>query len=283
MMFSSNAFRFVLVLAAACNAVSTTAAEPTVDLGFAEDYVILTKTGISTVPNSVITGDIAVSPIAATAMTGFSLSADSTNVFSTSTPQLTGQAFAANYANPTPAKLTTAVGAMETAYTDAAGRLNADGARINLGNGILGGLDDDGVIENNSLTPGVYTFNTGDVTIAGDISFIGNADDIFIIQITGDLQEIDGVTVHLANGALAKNIFWQVAGKVLVGAGAHMEGILLVKTNILFETESSMNGRVLAQTRCDLQKATITQPAGASTEPNDRQRSLRGGMGSAAP
>jgi hypothetical protein len=281
MMFSSNAFRFVLVLAAACNAVSTTAAaEPTVELGFAEDYVILTKAGISTVPNSVITGDIAVSPIAATAMTGFSLSADSTNVFSTSTPQLTGHAFAANYANPTPAKLTTAVGAMETAYTDAAGRPNADGTRINLGNGILGGLDDDGNIENNSLTPGVYTFNTGDVTIAGDISFTGNADDIFIIQITGDLQEIDGVTVHLADGALAKNIFWQVAGKVLVGAGAHMEGILLVKTNILFETESSMNGRVLAQTRCDLQKATITQPAGAA-EPT--QRSLRGGMGSAAP
>jgi hypothetical protein len=75
-------------------------------------------------------------------------------------------------------------------------------------------------------------------------------------------------------------IFWQVGGKVLVGAGAHMEGILLVKTNILFETESSMNGRVLAQTRCDLQKATITQPAGAA---DPIQRSLRGGMGSAAP
>jgi hypothetical protein len=38
-----------------------------VQLETAADYAILAKTGISTVPNSVITGDIAVSPIAAAA------------------------------------------------------------------------------------------------------------------------------------------------------------------------------------------------------------------------
>jgi hypothetical protein len=80
MMFSFNAFRFVLVLAAAYNAVPS-AAEPTVELGFADQYVILAKAGISTVPQSVIDGDIAVSPIAATALTGFSLTADSTGPF----------------------------------------------------------------------------------------------------------------------------------------------------------------------------------------------------------
>jgi hypothetical protein len=46
-----------------------------------------------------------------------------------------------------------------------------------------------------------------------------------------------------------------------VGAGAHMEGILLVKTAVLFETDSSLTGRVLAQTTCDLQSATIVEPA----------------------
>jgi hypothetical protein len=65
----------------------------------------------------------------------------------------------------------------------------------------------------------------------------------------------------LTNGALAKNIFWQVAGHVTVGAGAHMEGILLVKTDVLLETHASMNGRVLTQTACNLQMATITEPA----------------------
>ena len=39
-----------------------------VDLGTAGNYAILAKTGISTVPASVITGNIAVSPIAGAAM-----------------------------------------------------------------------------------------------------------------------------------------------------------------------------------------------------------------------
>jgi hypothetical protein len=65
--------------------------------------------------------------------------------------------------------------------------------------------------------------------------------------------------VFLAAGALAKNIFWQVAGHVKEGAGAHFDGILLVKTDVLFLTGSSLNGCVLAQTACDLQMTTITE------------------------
>jgi hypothetical protein len=257
MMLASNASRFfVVVLAAACNAV--TSATPDVNLGTAENYAILTKAGISTLPSSVITGDIAVSPIAGTAITGFSLSADQTNKFSTS-DQLTGKAFAANYMVPTPADLSTAVSDMEIAYTDARSRLNTDADKLNLGSGLLGrvGYGD----ATKPLTPGVYTFET-DVTIASDIVFEGtNADDIFIIQTTGNLVQVAGKQVTLKGSALAKNIFWQVAGHVVVGAGAHLEGILLVQTDVLFETGSSLDGRVLAQTACVLQQATITEPA----------------------
>jgi hypothetical protein len=79
-----------------------------VDLGTACNYAILAKSGISTVPTSDITGDMAVSPIASGAMTGFSLTMDSSILFSTSS-QVTGKAFAADYAVPTPGELTTAV------------------------------------------------------------------------------------------------------------------------------------------------------------------------------
>jgi hypothetical protein len=75
MFFSSTTCRIVLVLAAACNAVAS--AEEEINLGTAENYVILTKSGISTVPDSIIIGDIGVSPIAATAMTGFGLAPES--------------------------------------------------------------------------------------------------------------------------------------------------------------------------------------------------------------
>ena len=53
---------------------------------------------------------------------------------------------------------------------------------------------------------------------------------------------------------------WQIAGHVEAGEGAHLEGIFLVKTAVLFKTASSLNGRVLTQTSCDLQMATIVQP-----------------------
>jgi hypothetical protein len=232
-----------------------------VEIGSAGNYVMLTKTGISTVPTSDITGDMGVSPIAATAMTGFSLTADPTNKFSTSA-QLTGQAFAANYATPTPALLTTAVSDMETAYTDAAGRANKDAERQNLNGGALGG-DYGG--ECAPLTPGVYTFGS-DVTIGANIYFEGtnpvsDDTDVFIIQMTGNLMQVANTRVFLRGGALAKNIFWQISGAAEISEGAHMEGILLVKTDVLFKTESSVSGRVLAQTACNLQKATISDAA----------------------
>jgi hypothetical protein len=252
--------------------------EPKVELGDAKKYAILSKAGITNVPQSVITGDIGVSPIAATAMTGFSLILDSEGQHSTST-QVTGthKAEAASYGGAVAEYLTKAVLNMEAAYTDAAGRLNPDAARINLGGGILGG-DFGGT--NSQLTPGVYTFGVN-VVITEDIYFMGSGTgkgqgdtDVFIIQISGYQVLSSGKKVHLMNGALAKNIFWQVAGYVAVGTGASMEGIILSKTDVTFKTGSSLNGRVFAQTACVLQMATITQPDSA---PATRRLSLRQG------
>jgi len=84
-----------------------------------------------------------VSPIAATAVTGFSLVTKPHNVFSSSA-QVTGRIYAADYAVPSPSNLTTAVGDMQTAFTDAAGRA----PRVTeLGAGNIGGQ---------TLTAGVY-------------------------------------------------------------------------------------------------------------------------------
>jgi hypothetical protein len=267
MLFSSNAIRFALVLTAAVSSHGrlsgrdlTEGGEPVVNLGTAANYAILTKTGISTVPDSKITGDIAVSPIARGAMTGFSFTMGGATGELSESVQVTGTSYAANSIQTgVPADLTTAVSDMQTAYTDAAGRANSDGARINLGAGLLGG-DFGGSTA--PLTPGVYTFGT-DVSINGDIVFDGGANDVFIIQMTGSLHQF--ASVSMEGGAKAENIFWQVAGHVDVACGKHMEGILLVKTHATFKTKSTLNGRVLSQTRCNLQQAVITE-APASEE-----------------
>jgi hypothetical protein len=146
--------------------------EPTVKLGFAANYVILAKAGITTVPGAkaIITGDIAVSPITGAAMTGFAFTKDISGEFSTATAQISGKAYGANYAAPTPAKLTVAVLAMQTAYTNAAGRPNPNAARINLGGGLLGGTKPGGPTD--QLLPGIYTFNSF-VSIGGNLHFNG--------------------------------------------------------------------------------------------------------------
>jgi hypothetical protein len=60
-------------------------------------------------------GNIGVSPAAATSITGCHLIISSDGTYSTST-QVTGRCYAANYAAPTPAYLTQAIADMGTAY-----------------------------------------------------------------------------------------------------------------------------------------------------------------------
>jgi hypothetical protein len=250
---------------AVCSVTQVVGNTPVVPLGSASNYAILAKTAISTVPTSVITGDIAVSPAAATFMTGFTLSLDAGELFSTdvSNPkQVTGSAFADSYGGATKEDLTTAVGYMETAYDDAYGRTNSNDARINLGQGLLGGVLPGGPLA--PLTAGVYTFDAA-VSLKGNIHFQGTEDDIFIIQIAENLSQAGSYTVILdtTNGQKpnSKNIFWAVMGAVEVGAGAHMKGIILGKTTVAFITGSSLEGRVLTQTACTLQMTAITAPA----------------------
>jgi hypothetical protein len=100
--------------------LTTPVYEDDVELGTASTYAILAKTSITNVPTSIITGNIAVSPIATEAMTGFSLVLNSVGTEAASTQLATGKATAAaSYLGDTPTLLTTAVSNMETAYDDA--------------------------------------------------------------------------------------------------------------------------------------------------------------------
>jgi hypothetical protein len=227
---------------------TATAAGPApVDLGTAGTFAVLAKSGISTVPASTVTGNIGVSPIDSTAITGFSLAADAAGTFSIAS-QVIGSVFAANYTSPTPANLTTAVSNMQTAYTDAAGRVTPDFTE--LGSGSIGGL---------VLVPGLYKWGTG-VLIATDVTLNGGANDVWIFQISGGITQAAGTRVHLAGGALAKNVFWQTFGAVALDTTAHLEGIVLSQTGISLATGATVNGRLLSQTAVTLDASTVTQP-----------------------
>jgi hypothetical protein len=221
------------------------------DLKAAGSYVILTETSIVNTPTSKITGDIGISPGLASDIRGFGLVPDATNVFSTSS-QVIGKIYASDNATPTPANLTAAVASMEAAYTDAAGRPAGTGANLDLGSGTLNG---------DNLAPGTYTWTSfPDVDIKGNITLTGTATDVWIFQIPGTLIQESATQVNLAGGALAQNIFWQVAGAVTIRTNAHLEGIILGQTSITLETGASITGRALAQTEVTLDNNAISVP-----------------------
>lgn len=60
-------------------------------------------------------------------------------------------------------------------------------------------------------------------------------------------------------GALAKNIFWQVADSVAIGTTAHFEGVVLGKTLVAVNTGASANSRLFAQTAVTLQMSPSRQ------------------------
>lgn len=218
---------------------------PAVELGTAGNFAILAKTEISTVPVSDITGDIGLSPAAESFMTGFAQT--KATGYSTS-DQVTGFMYAADSTEPTPTNLTATISEMEAAYADAAGRTSPD--FLELGLGTLDGL---------VLEPGLYKW-AGTVTVNAPITLDGGSGDVWIFQMGGGLTEGSSGDVIMSGGAQAKNVFWQVAGSATLGAGAHMEGIILCASDISLLAGASLTGRALSQTGVSLVQAVVVIP-----------------------
>ena len=211
-----------------------------VNLGVAGTFVVLSKSGITDVYKSAITGNIGTSPITGAAI-------------GVACDEVVGSIFSVNAAGPAcrlidPSMLTTAVLNMQTAYTDAAGRSKPD--FVNLGAGNIGGK---------TLTAGLYKFTTN-VVIPTNVTISGSATDVFIFQVSGTLTMSSAVKVILSGGVQAKNIFWQVAGAATFGTTSHFEGNVLDQTAINMKTGASINGRLLAQTAVTLQQNTVNAP-----------------------
>ncbi|PKL13996.1 MAG: hypothetical protein CVV52_03595 [Spirochaetae bacterium HGW-Spirochaetae-8] len=217
-----------------------------INLRTASNFAILAKAAITTTGNTLITGDIGVSPQALVDLTGFSetLSLDGTSATSA---YVTGKIYASDMQEPTPSKLTTAITDVEAAYVEAAGRVDYAVVTGTAG-GIIGGQ---------TFVPGIYKWETV-VTMATDITLQGGVNDVWIFQIADNLTASSGATVLLADGAQAKNIFWQVAGIVTLGTGSHFEGIIMSMTQIVLETGASVHGKLLAQTQVTLDTAMVT-------------------------
>jgi hypothetical protein len=139
---------------------------------------------------------------------------------------------------------------MQTAYTNAAGRTLPDYTELYTGD-----------LTGRTLTRGLYKWGTGVLISAAGVTISGSATDVWIFQVAQNLTVANSAIVTLSGGALASNIFWQVAGQTTLGTTAAMKGIILCQTAIAMSTGATLNGRALAQSAVTLQANTVTKPA----------------------
>ena len=212
----------------------------TVDLGVSGEYVILSKTGVTNVFRSAITGNVGASPISGSAIL---LACD----------EVTGTINTVDAAGPAckitdATKLTTAVSNMQTAYTNLETRINPN--YLNVGAGTIGGR---------TFPRGLYKWSSS-VTVPTDITISGGPDDIWVFQVAGTLNVSSGVKVILSGGAQSKNIFWQVSDVVTLNTTSKFEGSILGKSGINLKTGASINGLLMAQTAVSLEMSTVKRP-----------------------
>ncbi|RNI32468.1 DUF3494 domain-containing protein [Rufibacter immobilis] len=98
------------------------------------------------------------------------------------------------------------------------------------------------------ITPGVYRIK-GNAHLQKSLELVSGQqpNGIFIFQVEGDLVVDPAVKVELRQGVRAKNVFWQVAGKVQIGAGGSLKGVVVAKGNIEASKGATVQGKLLSQ------------------------------------
>jgi hypothetical protein len=215
---------------------------PTVDLGFAKDFVILAAAGATSVGPTMITGDLGVSfsmTVAPAASLWTMLDTDgNVRTVKTDAVHLAPGISVAVAGGDRTAK---AFDSLLAAYNDAAGR---DLCPISI-IGNLAGL---------TLYPGLYKSTSG-LEIAGsdssfDLTLDGGGDPnaVFIFQMATTLVIWTDRKVNLQNGAKAENIFWQVGSSATLYGGSTLEGNVLALQSITNNGPGAvLHGRALAR------------------------------------
>jgi hypothetical protein len=215
----------------------------------------MTNTGIQTV----IDGDIGTTSTATSTVTGFH---DGDGDVYTETTANIGTVNGLIYTCTNSTSGPTAA-APNAVYCNIAteARLDAEEAYLEMA-GLPGGPDPGaGNLATLVLAPGVYTAAAGSFMIqGGDLTLDaqGDANATWVFQMATTLT-VGGPgaaapqSIILVNGALARNVFWQVgtAATINAGGGGTMAGTIIAQTGVTFSTAgntdiATLNGRALS-------------------------------------
>ena len=88
-----------------------------------------------------------------------------------------------------------------------------------------------------TLNPGTYHIPGGLMLPTGDsLTLFGNPDDVFIFDVTGDIDFGNNSTINL-QGVKPSNIFWTSTNNISIGAHSTFLGNLMALGNISFSTQ----------------------------------------------
>lgn len=212
-----------------------------INLGIVESFAMLAYTSISSTPTSSIKGKVGLKP----GIRSLINLDPKTEVLGGSTEIYAGDDIgdSSDYLNFARANLI-------AAYKDASSR-PADKDKIEAYAGKPG---------DKILPAGIYQWSNG-VTISSDVTLEGTSTDVYIFQITGNMDIDANVRVNLSGGVRAKNVFWQVSGKVTLGSGSVVPGNIMSQLTLEMKNLAQLKGRALVKNgKILLSQNTITKP-----------------------
>lgn len=119
------------------------------------------------------------------------------------------------------------------AQTDALGAFND-----------LAGQTSDGVWGGTiNPVPGVWT-EASDTTFTGTLTLTGGYDDVWVIQVGGDMT-FSG-SVILGGDAQACHVFWQIGRDVTIASGSSFVGTIIASRDITLVSGATVNGKVIS-------------------------------------
>jgi hypothetical protein len=209
-------------------ATSASACQAPVSLGTAADFDVLAGSTVTNAGATTLTGgDLGLSP--GTSVTG------SPQVISPAMTIINGAAVQAQ-------------ADLGVAYSYAAGLPGAALLPVDLS-----GL---------TLSPGLYS-TTAAASLGGTLTLDaqGDANAVWVFQIGSALTTLGSTEVVLANGAQAKNVFWEVGSSATLGTNSAFAGTIMASASITLETGATLQGRALAMNAAvTLVSNTITAP-----------------------
>jgi hypothetical protein len=186
-----------------------------IPLGAAGNFRVLAGSTITNTGNTVVKGNIGVSP--GSAVTGFPPGKVTGSKDIADTAAANGQH------------------GLVTAYNNAMGRTNCP---ISVA-GNIGGK---------TLKPGLYHSSSSLAISSGDLTLDahGHSGAVFVFQVTSKFTMTSGRHVILSGGAQAANIYWAIGSSATFGTTSVIFGNILAHKSISFATGATMHGRALA-------------------------------------